>query len=223
MQARRPVRLVLAVTIAAVVASACSSTSAGSFRGSDADASNKHPAAPVEQNALGGSGVGSNAGGIGHPGVDLVPLHIPTFVFGDAVADPAIQPASRELAGAVSVTRRLQVLALPSGSGTAAVDFLEISPPKHLWGEQMIPAERGLFRAFAADSALGGALVIVDDVQVTGGPDPLPMMAYRWERADVEAYAACGIPDREIEGCTQAFYMAAESVLVGLYGNQRGA
>ena len=162
------------------------------------------------------------AGTADRPGIDLVPIHVPAFIFGHAYMDPAIQPGSRVLAGAVRTTDRLTVTALPSASGTVAVDLLELSPPGHRWGERMIPAERDMFRSFASDRTLGDVLVIVDDVKVLQGPDPLPMTAYRWDRSAVEAYAACGIPDRLIETCTDTFYMAAEMVIVGSGGTGRG-
>jgi hypothetical protein len=229
MEARHAIRMVLAgAAVAAVVAVACGQ-GAGTFGGSSGSKDLKGskatgvPDATTKPKALDEFGLGGGSSDTGHPGVDLVPLHVQAFIFGDAVVDPAVQPGSRTLADTISGTKRLRVVALPSADGTAAVDFLEISPPGHLWGEQMIPAERLLFRSFAADAALGDALVVVDDVQVDGGPDPLPMTAYRWDRADVEAYARCGIPDREIEGCTDAFYMAAEMILVGQFGTQRGA
>jgi hypothetical protein len=222
MEARLSIRLLFAVTaVAAVVTVACGQGADRTFAGSDASRAAGENPKSLQQVGLGDGSAGAVRET--HPGVDLLPLHVPAFVFGDAVVDPAIQPGSRTLAGAFSVTKRLRVVALPSPDGTAAVDFLEISPPGQLWGEQMIPAERLLFKSFAADASLGDALVIVDDVQVDGGPDPLPMTAYRWDRAAVEAYARCGIPVRKIEGCTDAFYVAAEMVVVGQFGTQRGA
>jgi len=216
--ASRAVRLVLGlVTVAAV----------GCGAGSSLEAKDAGPTGAAGNHVRGGvssmspspdplSGLGlTGPGGIDpRPGVDLVPINVPQFIFGYAITDPSVQPGTLALAGRVHSTSRLAVTALPSPTGTAALDFLELSPPGHRWGELMIPAERALFRAFAANPSLGGALVIVDDVKVLKGTDPVPITAYRWDRAAVEAYARCGIPDRLIESCTDAFYLAAEMLLV---------
>jgi len=157
------------------------------------------------------------------PGVDLVPLHIAAWIFGAPTTDPVVQPGSSALTGAASAPDRLVVTALPSGSGTAAVDLVEFSPPGHRWGAVMIPFERSLFSAFASDPKLGDFLVLVDDVVILKGSDPVPITAYRWSRADVEAYAACGIPAREFDGCTKAFFLVPEMTLVSPSGIVRGA
>jgi len=156
-------------------------------------------------------------------GVDLVPLHIPAFIFGSPTLRPKLQAGSLALVVAAGKHPRLRVLALPSPSGTVAVDFLETSPPGHHWGEELFPAERSVFRAFARDPSLGRFLVVLTDVETDGTPDPIPLTAYRWERRDVERYAACGIPNRAIDACTSAFYERADTRIVNATKFLRGA
>jgi hypothetical protein len=155
-------------------------------------------------------------------GVDLVPLHIPAFIFGGPTSTPRIQPGSSTLVGSIASRKRLQVQALPSGLGTAAVHFLEISPPGHRWGEVMFPAERQVFREFASDPTLGSYLVMLTDVEVLRSPDPIPLTAYRWARADVETYARCGVPDRAIDACTSDFFATAQMSIINAAGAARG-
>ena len=57
-------------------------------------------------------------------------------------------------------------------------------------------------------------MVIVDDVNVRGGVDPVPLTAYLWPRSALTAYATCGIPDIGIDPCTDAFYVKAFMLLV---------
>jgi hypothetical protein len=207
--ARRIFRLALALVAMAAVA--CGKPTLVGSQGP----TGRPTAVPTVPDQVGQLGIAGPSDASDGPGVDLVPIHIPAFIFGYAFQDPAVQPGSRVLAGGVPVNDRLVVKALPSAGGTVAVDLLELSPPGHRWGERMIPAEREMFRSFASDRTLGDVLVIVDDVKVLRRPDPVQMTAYRWDRSAVESYAACGIPDQLIEACTDAFYMAAEMVVVG--------
>jgi hypothetical protein len=148
-------------------------------------------------------------------GVDLVPIHIPMVVFGQPAPAPQIQPPSQVLAVMIRGSARLKVQALPSPEGTTAVDLIETSTPSQRWGGVMIPAERAMFSAFAADRSLGQWLVIVDDVSVEQGRDPIPTTAYRWQRSDVEAYARCGISRAfVIDSCTDAFYQLSQMQLI---------
>jgi hypothetical protein len=150
-------------------------------------------------------------------GVSLVPVTSrPIFVFGHAVPVPVAQPASRRLAGLVPSSRRLDVTALPSPRDTAAVGLREHTRFDQHWGALSIPAQRQIIAAFAADPTMGSWLVLVTDVDIRGGPDPIPLTAYRWDRQAVEAYAACGIPPVEVDDCTFRFFVAGEAVLVRL-------
>lgn len=148
-------------------------------------------------------------------GISLIPIRVPLFVFGpDNPAEP-VQAGSLVLANLVPKDRRLHVVALPSPDHTAALNLVEDSTPRLKWGELLTPAQRTIFRAFAGDASLGQWLVIVDDVNVVGGPDPVPLTAYLWPRSVVVSYLQCGIPDTGIDSCTDAFYQQARMVLVG--------
>jgi hypothetical protein len=155
-------------------------------------------------------------------GVDLFPLNIPVFIFGAATSKPVVQPESTALVRDAGSHDRLKVRALPSGAGTAAVDLLETAPPGHQWGEVMLPVERTLFKAFANEPSLGDYLVMLTDVDVLRGPDPIPTTAYRWSRADVEVYARCGIPDQGFNTCTDTFFLKGHSQIVSSIGMLRG-
>lgn len=148
------------------------------------------------------------------PGVSLVPLAIPEFIFGPPTEVPEVQPPSWTLVRLVPKHRHLTVRPLPSGEGTSAINLIEVSSFEERWGRLMTPAQRRIFAAFADDADLGKWLVIVNDVDVTDGPDPIPLTAYRWTRAAVETYALCGIPPSEIDDCTKAFYHASETMFV---------
>jgi hypothetical protein len=148
----------------------------------------------------------------------------PEVVSGKAKAPPTgVQTGTLELKGTIASSRRLKLTALASTEGTVALAFQETTPFRERWGAIMIPAERHLFAEFAGDRSLGDWLIVVDDVIVTGGKDPIPLTAYRWPRLAVEQYARCGIPmSLEIESCTHAFYRVAETVLVIRSGNNVG-
>jgi hypothetical protein len=158
----------------------------------------------------------------GPTGVSLVPLSIPQFIFGPPVVAPQVQPASGSLVSLAAANKRLHVQPLPSPIGTAAIDFVEDSTPALRWGELMWPAQRKMFAAFAADPTLGDFLVIVDDVNILGGPDPVPLTAYRWARENVETYAQCGIPRTAIDACTVAFYATPQVIVISTRFQQRG-
>jgi len=155
-------------------------------------------------------------------GVDLFPLHIPEFVFGSPTRKPVVQPESTALVHDAGSHDRLEVMALPSGPGTAAIDFLESSPAGHQWGEVMLPVERSVFKTFAEQRSLGAYLVMLTDVDVLQGPDPVPMTAYKWSRADVEAYARCGIPPEGFNPCTDTFFLQGNSRIISTINLYRG-
>ena len=148
----------------------------------------------------------------------------PEVVSGEAKAPPTdVQRSSRQLMDSVTPNKRLKLTPLPSTDGTVAIAFQETTPYRQRWGAVMIPAERHLFAEFAANRSLGNWLIVVDDVIVTGGQDPVPLTAYRWPRSAVEQYANCGIPmSLEIEDCTHEFYHVAETVFVIRTGNNAG-
>jgi hypothetical protein len=137
-------------------------------------------------------------------------------LLGDVAPPPTdIQIATRDLAAKVATHKRLKLTPLRSTEGTVALAFEESSTEQDRWGGVMIPEERKLFARFAADGALGAWLIVLDDVIVSDGADPVPLTAYRWPRSAVEAYAACGIPPQfVIEDCTHAFYSASDTMYV---------
>lgn len=148
----------------------------------------------------------------------------PEVVTGKAQAPPTdVRPSSLRLMGSLTPNKRLRLTALASTEGTVALAFQETTPFRQRWGAVMIPAERHVFADFAGDASLGNWLIVVTDVIVTGGQDPVPLTAYRWPRSAVETYASCGIPmSLKIEHCTHAFYGVAETVLVIRSGNNAG-
>jgi len=148
----------------------------------------------------------------------------PEVVSGKSQAPPTdVRPSTLRLLNAVTPNRRLKLTPLPSTDGTVALAFQETTAFRQRWGGVMIPAERHMFAQFAADRSLGNWLIVVDDVIVTGGKDPVPLTAYRWPRSAVEQYAKCGIPmSLVIEDCTHGFYGNAETVFVIRSGNNVG-
>lgn len=148
-------------------------------------------------------------------GVDVEPIVLfPQFIFGPEGTTASEQPASQRLVKVVEKHEDLHVQALPSGEGTVAIYLIERSWPGQKWGRLMTPALRKIFSVFAADEDADPWLVVVDDVKVTDGPDPVPLTGYRWPRAVVESYAACGIPPTEIDDCTRTFYRKSEIVFL---------
>jgi hypothetical protein len=145
-------------------------------------------------------------------------------ITGKAKAPPTdVRRSTLTLMNAVTPNKRLKLTPLPSTDGTVALAFQETTPYRQRWGAVMIPAERRMFAQFAADRSLGNWLIVVDDVIVTGGKDPVPLTAYRWPREAVEQYATCGIPmSLEIEDCTHEFYAQAETVYVIRSGTNVG-
>src|SRR5947207_9861437 len=115
--------------------------------------------APAPAAAAAGNTALSDAAGAGFDRNDLV---------------GSVQPGSVTLLRSVRRDRDLEVTALHSPAGEAAVEVREIDHRSERWGRLMIPAERSIIAAFAKDSSLGGSLVIVDDVLVRGGKDPVP-------------------------------------------------
>jgi hypothetical protein len=167
----------------------------------------------LERNILGETDPA--AGGGEQVGVSVVSvIHFPVFIFGAEAAVVVPQPASRRLVRVVPDHPDLTVRPLPSGQGIAAIYLQELSTKEQTWGRLMTPALRKIFAAFVEDADDDPWLVVVDDVEVTNGPDPVPLTGYRWPRQAVEIYAACGIPPTGIDSCTDAFYDESEIVFV---------
>jgi hypothetical protein len=139
-----------------------------------------------------------------------------SIILGQVEPPPTdVQDITRQLAAQITDHPRLKLTLLPSTEGTVAIAFDETSKFDQRWGGVMIPEQRKLFARFASSPALGDWLIVLDDVIVSDGPDPVPLTAYRWERSAVEAYAACGIPRLfVIDECTDAFYIASDTAYV---------
>jgi hypothetical protein len=136
-------------------------------------------------------------------------------LFGPPLKTASVQPGTLKLKNLILTHPRLKVTALASSHRTAALGFQEKASGKQLWGEIMIPQERKVFLRFARDSSLGEWLIVITDVDVTDAPDPVPLVAYRWTRTDVEAYGDCGIPQStKIDECTDNFYQLAQVVFL---------
>jgi hypothetical protein len=148
------------------------------------------------------------AGDVLEPG----PAH-PFYLFERATPPVDIRAASLNLVKVVPPHKHLHVFALKSTEGTAAVSVVEVSTHGR-WGRLMIPAERQIIRAFANDPTLGKWLILLDDVDIRGEPDPVPLTAYRWTRDEVEQYKECGIPAVDLDACTDAYYRVARVVIV---------
>lgn len=134
-----------------------------------------------------------------------------------------IQGSSQRLVTMLGTRPRLDVEALRSEQGTVALKFVETASPENKWGAVMTPAQRRVFRTFAADSTMGDWLIVFTDVMVVGGTDPIPITGYRWKREDVEAYADCGIPPSGLDICTRLFYATPQMVLLPPEGGAPGA
>jgi hypothetical protein len=155
----------------------------------------------------------------------------PVFVFGPFTPDISVQPGTHTLVRTLAPATgpKLEVFPLPSPENTSAVAIRELSKGPAPWGTFSTPAQRVVYRAFATDHSLGDWLVVVTDVAVLDGNDPVPLTAYRWPRSAVEAYAQCGIPPigegipwGKIDACTDRFFMDSETVLVRPRSNQIG-
>jgi hypothetical protein len=137
----------------------------------------------------------------------------PFYLFERATPPADIQAASLDLVKVIRPQRNLRVFALKSTQETAAVILVEVSIHDR-WGRLMIPAERQIIQAFADNPTLGKWLILLDDVDIRGEPDPVPLTAYRWTRDDVQKYNECGIPAVDLDACTDAFYRLAKVVIL---------
>jgi hypothetical protein len=156
-------------------------------------------------------------------GSAIVALPYPQTLFGPPLISAMVQPATMKLKDLILSHPRLEVTPLASSQRTVALALRESASGDERWGEVMIPQERKLFLRFATDRSLGDWLIMITDVEVTDGPDAVPLVAYRWDRGGVEAYAECGIPQSTlIEDCTHAFFSSANVVFLIRSGQPAG-
>jgi hypothetical protein len=157
-------------------------------------------------------------------------LFAPPDLIANRVQAPpmVVQAATVRLQGSIEKHERLDITPLPSTRQTVALGLQETAAADDVWGEVLTPVLRGLFQTFADDPSYGDWLIVVDDVIVLGGPDGVPLTAYRWPRSVVEAYSTCGIPpDRSyglngLDPCTSQFYLDGEEVYLIRSGQNVG-
>src|SRR5262245_9520342 len=106
----------------------------------------------------------------------------------------AYRDGSRALADLAATVPGLGTTGLKSTIDTSAVLMVE-NDPNVPWGQHIQDAERKIFQTFVATRDMGEWLIIVADVQVNGGPDPIAPTAYRWDRKEVQDFVNCGIPE----------------------------
>jgi hypothetical protein len=147
--------------------------------------------------------------------VDVVsPTLDHSYVFERGRPPVDFQQGSRTLVALLPKPPGLHVSALKSTKDTAAVWLIE-DDPSVPWGTLLLPAEKTVFEQFAANRKLGDWLMLIDDVIVPGPKDPVPLTAYRWARADVERYVACGIPKPGTQNdCSSIFFRIALTVIL---------
>jgi hypothetical protein len=156
-------------------------------------------------------------------GEALVAIPFPMTIFGPPLKTASVQPGTMKLKDSILTHPRLKVTALASSHKTVALGFQEKASGDQHWGEIMIPEERKLFQRFANDASLGEWLIVITDVDVTDAPDPVPLVAYRWTRPDVERFESCGIPPAmTFDRCTDHFYGAAQVVFLHQGGSTAG-
>jgi hypothetical protein len=151
------------------------------------------------------------------PGVGadvLAPTLAHNYVFERGQPPVEFQQGSTALVALLPKIPGLHVAALKSTRDSAAIFMIE-DDPKVAWGALLLPAEKTIFERFAANPKLGDWLMLVDDVIVPGPKDPVPVTAYRWARADVEQYVACGIPKPGTQNdCSGTFFRIARTVIL---------
>jgi hypothetical protein len=144
-----------------------------------------------------------------------------SFVFGKASQPVDLQPGSKQLTGMVHPAKGLFVSALLSTKDSVAILLVEDNPKVKIWGTLLRPAQHTVFEQFAANPAMGDWLILLDDVVVHGPRDPVPLTAYKWPRAAVEQYVACGIPESGQNPCSKVFYLQAATVILMKSGAHR--
>ena len=126
----------------------------------------------------------------------------------------AYRDGSRTLADLAATVPGLGTSGLKSTGDASALLMVE-NDPNVPWGQHIQDAERKIFEQFASDKSMGEWLIIVADVEVSGGPDPIPPTASRWDRKEVQDFVACGIPDSGTHNaCSEAFSLAADKIVL---------
>jgi hypothetical protein len=121
---------------------------------------------------------------------------------------------SKTLADLAATVHGIGTSGLKSTPDTSALLMVE-NDPNVPWGQDINDAERLIFNTFGSDQSMGDWLIIVADVEVTSGPDPIAPTAYRWSRREVQDFVTCGIPDDGTHNaCSEAFSLAADKIVL---------
>ena len=193
--------LALAVAAAATLAVAASACTGSGFHAVPA-------VTPVEGNTTGGDAVAPDAGVAGGQ----------TYLFRTDKPPVKTQRSSVDLANATAKIPGMVTTGLPSTKGTTAVMLIERDTSSTEWGVQLVKAENEVFRTFAATASMGDWLIMVTDVNVTNGQDPVPPTGYRWTRTMVSRYVSCGIPASGSNECKSTFFQQAQAVVLSPQG-----
>jgi hypothetical protein len=141
-----------------------------------------------------------------------------TYLFRSDKPPVKVQSGSVTLANMTAKIPSMVTTGLASTQGATAVMLVERATDQAVWGTQLLKAENDVFRTFAATSSMGDWLVMVTDVDVTNGQDPVFPTGYRWTRAMVDQYVKCGIPASGSNDCKSAFFRLAQSVVLAPQG-----
>jgi hypothetical protein len=138
--------------------------------------------------------------------------------------EPAVDytKATRNLADLAATVPGVGTMGLKSTPDSVAVLIAE-DDPSVPWSTRLLAAERKMFQTFAEDKSMGDWFILVSDVVVHGGLDPIPPTAYRWTRQQVQDYVSCGIPATGRNDCTTAFIHAASGTNTIILAAQGGA
>jgi hypothetical protein len=135
------------------------------------------------------------------------------FVFEHGQPPVEIQPGSKDLLGRIPGVKGLHTYPLLSTQNSVALLLIE-DDASVKWGTHLRPALNVIFEQFAANPTMGDWLIVLDDVVVHEKQDPIPLTAYRWPRANVEEYVACGVPTRGQNACSKKFYLQALTIIL---------
>jgi hypothetical protein len=185
---------------------------AGLFLAACTSSGSGRPVEPVSSYCPGG---GTTGGGALTPAPGV--QNNTRYVFRCDHPKVAYTPGTRTLADLAATVPGIGTMGLKSTPDTVAVLMVENDPSVE-WGTRLLAAERKDYEKFAADKSMGGWFILVADVQVSGGLDPIAPTAYRWTRQEVDDYVTCGIPETGRDDCSAAFYGAADVVVLAAQG-----
>jgi hypothetical protein len=198
---QKTLRLCASLSVAAAVLAGCSSSGPGT------------PVSPVGSACPGGGGRTGGGAVTPAPGVQGKTR----YIFRCDQPNVDYTEGTPELADLAATVPGIGSMGLKSTPDAVAVLMVEDDPSVD-WGTRLLAAERKDYETFAADKGMGDWFILVADVVVQGGPDPIAPTAYRWTRQEVEDYAACGIPQTGRNDCSATFYKAADVIVLAAQG-----